>query len=318
MADDSPSHPPGDTASPRTLVVFVVKGFCMGAADVVPGVSGGTMALILGIYERLLKAIRAFDMSLLGTLARMDLRGALAHVDAWFLGALFSGLFAALIFFTRVVPLPQLITTHPQYIYALFFGLIIGSVVILFRELPAWKVRHFVALIVGAIAGWLVVTLVPVNTPDSWWFITFSGALAISAMILPGISGSFILLILQKYAYIFDAIGRFDFSVIIPFAAGCAVGLMAFSRILNWLLTRYHQATLTFIIGLLVASLWRIWPFQERVFISVRGKERLIESNPVFPVAVDGSLLVSALLMLAGLATVLIISAVARRRSDES
>ena len=159
-----------------------------------------------------------------------------------------------------------------------------------------------------------VVTLVPLQTPTASWFIFLCGAIAICAMILPGISGSFILLILQKYAYVFDAVGRFDFSVIVPFVLGCAVGLAAFSRFLGWLLARYHEATLFTIIGILTASLWSIWPFQERTFAVVRGKERLLSSTPVLPAQWDDTVLASLSLGLAGAVTVAVLAVLARRR----
>lgn len=304
--------------SPRALGGIVARGFCMGAADVVPGVSGGTMALILGIYERLLGAIRAFDVGALKLLLTGRINDAWRHVDGLFLLCLLSGIATAIVFFTRVVPLPLLITTHPEHVYGLFFGLIIGSVGLLLRELPGWRTQDWASLLTGAIAGWLVVTLVPVSTPETWWFVMIAGALAISAMILPGISGSFILLILQKYAFIFDALGRFDLTVIVPFAAGCGLGLMVFSRALHWLLGRFHQTTLVFIIGLLIASLWRIWPFQDRVYQVVRNKERLVSSTPVWPGGTELPIAMPATLMVTGLLAVILIGFMARRLSHDA
>jgi len=168
-------------------------------------------------------------------------------------------------------------------------------------------------LLLGLVAGLAVVNLVPVQTPTTAWFIFLCGALAISAMILPGVSGSFILLVLQKYAYIFDALGRLDFSVILPFVLGCGVGLALFSRFLGWLLDRFHEATMLIIIGVLTGSLWMIWPFQERSFAMVRGKERLIGSSPVLPESVDTAVLAALALAMTGAAVVLALDGVARR-----
>jgi putative membrane protein len=295
--------------SPRALGLISLKGFCMGAADVVPGVSGGTMALILGIYQRLLNAIGAFDFRLIKMIVRGEFSEALKATDLKFLVALGVGILTAVAFFTRVVPLPKLIGTHPELVYGLFFGLILGSIYVLLRALPAPKTVHLVMLLIGGVVGFLIVTLVPTSTPDAWWFILLSGCLAITAMILPGISGSFILLILQKYAYVLDAVGRLDFSVIVPFAAGCALGLLAFARVLAWLLGRFYQGTLTAIIGLLIASLYRIWPFQDRVFGTVRDKERLIESTPMWPQVLDANVGWALLLAIVGLAGVIAITA---------
>ncbi len=292
-------------------LVLASKGFCMGAADVVPGVSGGTMAFILGIYPSLLQAIRSFDLELLRLLGSGRLRQARDHAHLGFLIPLLLGDFAALMFFTRIVPLPQLIITDPEPVYGLFFGLIIGSIIILMRSMPPWRPIGWIQLLLGLALGWYVITLVPMNTPETPGFVFFSGAVAICAMILPGISGSFILLILKKYAYIFDAVGRLDLGIILPFAAGAIAGLMVFSRILVWLLKHYYQATVLAISGILMASLWSIWPFQERVYETVRDKPRLIASTPIWPPSWDGGLILPLALMLTGLAAVLLISRLA-------
>ena len=288
----------------------------MGAADVVPGVSGGTMALILGIYERLLRAIRAFDTILVRRLARGELEAAAAHVDLRFLLTLGTGIAAALYFFTRVVSLPALIEHHPVPVYSFFFGLIVGSMLVLSRALarPRWHDVAGVAAGVGL--GLLVVTVVPFETPTDTWFIFVCGALAICAMILPGISGSFVLLILRKYVYVFDAIGRFDLHVLIPFAVGAACGLAAFSRVLVWLLDRFHRHTLAVIIGLLGGSLWVVWPFQERTYAEVARKKQLVHSVPTWPESWDATLLAPVTLCLVGLALVLAIERVASRRGS--
>lgn len=286
----------------------------MGAADVVPGVSGGTMAFILGIYQRLLEAIRAFDLTAARLALTFKLRELIVRVDLVFLLALGLGIGSALLFFTRVVPLPTLIRTHPEHIYALFFGLIAGSIVILVRELGRLSANDWIAIVAGALVGFAVINMVPFETPEASWFVFVAGALAISAMIMPGISGSFILLLLQKYAYIFDAIGRFDFSIIIPFGLGCATGLLLFSRILAWLLRHFYRATLVTIIGILVASLWRIWPFQDRQYVVVRDKERLMASFPEIPGQFADTEIAALGLALLGLVTVLMLQFIATRK----
>lgn len=305
---------PKSKDSPSALALTAAKGFCMGAADVVPGVSGGTMAFILGIYQRLLEAIRAFDLTAARLALTFKLRELIVRVDLVFLLALGLGIGSALLFFTRVVPLPTLIRTHPEHIYALFFGLIAGSIVILARELGRLSAHDWIAIVAGALVGFAVINMVPFETPEASWFVFVAGALAISAMILPGISGSFILLLLQKYAYIFDAIGRFDFSIIIPFGLGCATGLMLFSRILAWLLRHFYRATLVTIIGILVASLWRIWPFQDRQYVVVRDKERLMASFPEIPGQFADTEIAALGLALLGLVAVLMLQFIATRK----
>lgn len=296
-------------------ILIAAKGFCMGTADVIPGVSGGTMAFILGIYRRLLEAIRAFDVKLVKLVLQRDIRAALKHTDVVFLLPLGLGIFAALMFFTRVVPLPTLIQTHPELIYGLFFGLIVASIIVLLRALEKLGLLDTLLLLTGALLGLGIVNLVPVDTPESNWFIFLSGALAICAMILPGISGSFILLILKKYAYVFDAIGRLDLSVILPFAVGAICGLMLFSRALTWLLGHYYQRTLVTISGLLVGSLWVIWPFQDRTYEVVRGKSRLVHSEPIWPLEWSSSVLSAAAFMVVGLFIVLILHNLSERKT---
>ena len=285
----------------------------MGSADIVPGVSGGTMALILGIYERLLEAIRSFDRAWLKELLGLRITAALARNDLGFLLPLAGGILLALLFFTRVVPLPTLIVTHPELVYGLFFGLILASVVVLMGEVENYGVREVLWALAGTVVGFAVVNLVPVATPNAAWFIFLCGFVAISAMLLPGISGSFILLILGKYAYIIDALGSFDVGVILAFTLGAFSGLIAFSRAIVWLLHHYHQATLLVIKGILIGSLWVIWPFQERIYETVRGKARLIGAQPVWPGAIDETVVLSAALAVAGFVLVMVIHRLSQR-----
>ncbi len=285
----------------------------MGSADIIPGVSGGTMALILGIYERLLNAITSFDRRWLADLLRLRLSKALSRNDLPFLIPLGLGIIAAIIFFTRVIPLPSLIISHAEIIYGLFFGLILGSIIILMGEVEKYGPRQVLVTAIGVLIGFTVVNLVPVETPTAAWFIFLCGFVAISAMLLPGISGSFILLILGKYAYIINALGDFNLSVILVFVAGAVSGLVVFSRAIVWLLQRYHQSTLLLIKGILIGSLWVIWPFQERIYETVRGKARLVGSSPSWPAEFDTTVMLSVLLLVAGLVLVMVIHRLSNR-----
>jgi putative membrane protein len=295
-------------------IILAAKGFCMGAADVVPGVSGGTMAFILGIYEQLIAAIRSFDVVWLQHVFKLEVKPALQRPHFGFLIPLVIGIFCALIFFTRVIPLPSLLHTHPEAIYGLFFGLIVGSIIALLPEAKRFDASMVFFLSIGIALGWFIVTLVPTNTPDAAWFIFLSGMLAISAMLLPGISGSFILLILRKYDTILNAIGHFNLMVLIPFGLGVLTGLVVFSRFLGWLLDRFYRATLLVIIGVLIGTLWVIWPFQVRQYEMIHNKERLMSSTPYWPDALSQPVIYALLMMLLGLALVLIIYAWANKR----
>ena len=263
--------------------IIVLKGFCMGAADVVPGVSGGTMAFILGIYTRFIDAIKSFDTAWMKAFVRLDRSTLLTRPDFPFIVPLVVGIFCAILFFTHVIPLPRLLETHPQYVYGLFFGLITGSIVVLIKGLGGLRAVDIPPLIAGLLLGIALVTAVPAETPDTWWFVMLCGALSICAMVVPGISGSFVLLLLGKYAYVLDAVGHFRMAVVAPFALGALVGLFSFTRLLSWLLHRYERAALLTISGILVASLWVVWPFQQRRYVEIRGALKWVESSPLLP-----------------------------------
>jgi putative membrane protein len=300
----------------KQKIILGAKGFCMGAADVVPGVSGGTMAFILGIYAQLINAIRSFDVIWLQHIFKLEVKSAFQRPHFGFLIPLIIGIFCALIFFTRVIPLPILLHTHPEPIYGLFFGLIIGSVFTLLPETKRFDLTAVFFLSFGILLGWLIVNLVPVETPDATWFIFLSGMLSISAMLLPGISGSFILLILRKYDTILNAIGHFNFMTLIPFGLGVLTGLVVFSRFISWLLARFYRATVLIIIGILIGSLWIIWPFQVRKYVEVHGKEKLISSTPYLPDAWNETVLFAVIMMFIGLGLIWIIYALGNKKEE--
>ncbi|MEM9692066.1 MAG: DUF368 domain-containing protein [Myxococcota bacterium] len=296
----------------------VFSGFCMGTADVVPGVSGGTMAVALGIYHQLLAAITSADKMAVASLLRFDLKALFGRVHWRFIGALLTGLALGLILMVKVVKLPLLIgptsDTRPL-VYAIFFGMVLGSAVTLGTHIKTWGVVRPVAMVAGIGIGFLVVTRVPVDTPDHPAFIFLCGSIAICAMLLPGISGSFILLILRKYAFILGAVSALQLSVVAPFLAGCVFGLLAFSRVLKWLLDRYHDTVLASLIGLLIGSLWRIWPYQDLTVEIIRHKPRVLAATPVMPTGLE---ITHVLALLGGLAFVVGIEFYAKRRSAKA
>lgn len=272
-----------DETTFKEAPLLYVKGFIMGSADIVPGVSGGTMALILDIYIRFLNAIKSVDGTLLKLFFTFKLKAAIEHVHLKFLVALMAGIFSAILFFTKVVPLQIYMFTHPEIVFGLFFGLIVGSIYILVKSLESlgWKEGGFLAI--GTGIGLWIVNLVPANTPENPLFIFFSGVISISAMILPGISGSYILLILRKYDFILSQISKLGgvetidaLMTLIPFGLGVVVGLALFSRFLSWLLAKYYSQTISILIGFLIGSLFVIWPFQTREYVeSIRETEIL-------------------------------------------
>jgi len=290
MTDETP-----DLKTWKEVPLLWLKGFLMGSADVVPGVSGGTMALITGIYTRLLDAIKSVDRKALILLFRFRFKALLEAVHWRFLLVLLSGMFTAILFFTRMVPLPELLFTHPEIIYGLFFGLILGSIYLLLKDVYPFSIVHPVYLLIGTGLGYWVVNLVPTSTPDTWWFIFFSGSIAICAMILPGISGSFILLILGKYTYIFGQFKELGgpqtleaLTILSIFGLGVLTGISLFSRVLSWTLHRYTRPTLLVLIGFLIGSIVVIWPWQERSYEYLREEVVVKLEDPRYQQALTG------------------------------
>jgi putative membrane protein len=276
-AQSKVTEPTSDLKDWKKAPLLWLKGFLMGSADVVPGVSGGTMALITGIYTPLLDAIKSVDRHALSHLLRFRFRALFEGVHWRFLLVLLTGIFTAILFFTRVIPLPELLFTHPEIIYGLFFGLILGSIYLLLKDVYPFSIAQSGFLLIGTALGYWVVNLVPTSTPDTWWFIFFSGAIAICAMILPGISGSFILLILGKYSFIFGQFKELGgpetmqaLTILFIFGLGVLTGISLFSRVLSWTLHRYTRQTLLVLIGFLIGSIVVIWPWQERSYEYLR------------------------------------------------
>lgn len=285
----------------------------MGTADVVPGVSGSTMAYILGIYEQLLHALTRVNKEWMGKVLSLKISEALRDIPFVFLLPLALGIVLALALFTQIIPIPYLLKTHPEPVYGLFFGLIMGSIIMICVQHFRPRALDVFLLIAGTLAGYLMVTLIPTDTPDDGWFLFICGAVAICAMLLPGVSGSFILLVMGKYALILGALGELDFAIILPFVAGCAFGLLSFSHLLYWLIKRYHDISIMAIAGLMLGSIYVIWPFQNRVFVEVRGKERLIETTPIWPTSPALALEV-ALIALIGVVFVLFLYRLQRQK----
>jgi putative membrane protein len=278
----------------------VLRGMCVGTADLIPGVSGGTMALILGIYKRLITAIAHVDMAFLRHLRQREIAAALRRIDFLFLLPLGIGAILAIIIFTRIVPLSVLVTEFPEAMFGFFFGLIAASVIGLLEHVGAGSRLHWIWLILGAAFGLAISILVPVRTPDDIWFVFLCGMIAIAAMLVPGISGSFALLILGKYTDMIDALGRLDFSFLVPLAAGIIAGALAFSRAIAWLLTHYQRQTMLTVVGVLAGSLLAVWPFKEREYALIDEKMRLIASEPYFPDRLDGVVAMGLAAMVAG------------------
>lgn len=264
----------------RNYLLLILRGCAMGAADVVPGVSGGTIAFITGIYEELINSIRSIDWQAVKLLARFQLAAFWKKINGNFLLSVVLGIGISI--FSLAKLMTWLLEHHPIYIWSFFFGLIIASSILVAKEIKKWNAGTVIALVIGAGAAYTITVMTPAETPDTWWFILLSGAIAICAMILPGISGAFILLLMGKYSYILGAVSSLNIGVILLFVVGAIAGIVSFSHLLSWLLKNYHTATVAVLTGFMIGSLNKVWPWKEtlQTYIDSHGIEKpLVEAN---------------------------------------
>ena len=265
---------------PRGYLALFCKGLAMGAADVVPGVSGGTIAFISGIYEQLLSALGSFNLTALQVLRKHGVGAAWRHVQGTFLMVLFSGVLLSIATFAHLFE--YLLAHHPLLVWGFFFGLIAASVIYIWRKIPVRSVVCWLLLLAGAGLMLGIAFFPHIQIQPDPLYIFGAGMLAICAMILPGISGSFILLLLGMYPIILTAIVQLDMLIIALFGAGCVTGLLVFSRFLGWLLRRFHSLTLAVLTGFLVGSLVVVWPWQRLVVVAGEHSRHPVEQAQLF------------------------------------
>ncbi|MBN1992763.1 MAG: DUF368 domain-containing protein [Anaerolineae bacterium] len=288
----------------------------MGSADVVPGVSGGTMAFILGIYEELINSIRNLaSPKTARLLLGFKFKQMYDELPWRFLLALGIGIFAAILSLARF--LEYMLQNQPVFIWSFFFGLVLASILTVSKRIRQWRWTIFVGLALGAVAAWVIVGLVPLETPNDAWFLFLSGALAICAMILPGISGAFILVLLGKYEYVLAAVNNREIMTLALVAAGAVIGLATFAQILGWFFKRYHDTTVAVLMGFILGSLRKIWPWKETVeFIERHGQQIPIRQINVLPEAFNGEVALAILLAMVGFALVIVLDYLASRKKE--
>lgn len=245
----------------KQYFLLFFKGIAMGAADVVPGVSGGTIAFITGIYEELIDSIRGLTPAALLVWYREGFASFWRHINGTFLAVLFSGVLLSLVSLANAVT--YCLEHYPLLVWGFFFGLVLASTIYIGRQLPFNKATVWAAFIVGTLIALGVSVAKPVALPGEWWMAFIAGAIAICAMILPGISGSFLLLLMGMYSFILQAVTTFNVPILASFLAGCILGLLLFSHFLSWLLHHYHTVTLAALTGFLLGSLNIVWPWKQ-------------------------------------------------------
>jgi putative membrane protein len=266
----------------RWLGIYL-RGLAMGAADVVPGVSGGTVAFITGIYEELLASIKAVNPAAVRLLFSAGPAAAWRHINGNFLLLLGLGILTSIFSLAKLIS--QLLEQQPLLVWSFFFGLILASSIHMARQLKCWNVQTLVALGAGIAIALVIALLKPAQLPPTPLLVFLAGAIAICAMILPGISGSFILLLLGMYSHILAAVKQLDLLLLVFFAAGCGVGLLSFANLLSWLFRRFHELTLSLLTGFLVGSLYLVWPWKHTLssYLNSRGELMALTRKNVLP-----------------------------------
>jgi putative membrane protein len=264
----------------RKPILLLIKGIAMGAADVVPGVSGGTIAFITGIYEELLSTIANINIGLLKTLKKEGVVSFWKAINGSFLMPLFAGIALSILSLAHAVT--YAIDNYPLLVWGFFFGLIIASIIIIGKSISHWRLSAIVSLIIGAGIAFWITLLNPGQGSTQLWYIFLSGLLAICAMILPGISGAFILLLMGSYHLVLGAIKNFELITLVTFAAGCVTGLLSISKLLAWAFKNFNNLIISLLTGFLIGSLNKVWPWKQTIStrINSHGAEvPFIQSN---------------------------------------
>lgn len=303
----------------KKYLLLYLKGIAMGAADVVPGVSGGTIAFISGIYGQLLDALAKMPQGIV-LLLKGRVREAWALVHANFLLVLLAGILTSILTLARLIV--WLLEHQAIPLWSFFFGLILISCWVVGREIKQWNLRALLAFAVGVLAAWYITVAAPLSWGQDYLSLFFAGAIAICAMILPGISGSFLLLLMGLYHFVLGAVKNLELGVIAVFALGCAFGLLGFARILRFALQRFHDITLALLTGVMFGSLNKVWPWKQitSFYTNSAGEQVALNQANLLPwqfaelTGQDAQLLLAVLLAVAGFGLVLLLEMFARKK----
>jgi putative membrane protein len=273
----------------------------MGSADIVPGVSGGTIAFIFGIYEQLIQSIKTVTGKTLNLLLQKKIKQSIQSIPVKFLLPIFIGILSALFSLANIIS--YLLDKQPVYIWSFLFGLVLSSIIIVKNRVKSWNNTNIILLITSTICTYILVGAVPVETSESIPMYFLSGVIAICAMILPGISGSFLLVIMGKYQQILNAVVEKNFIILIAVMAGAVIGLALFARVLSWLFKNYHDLTISILIGFLIGSLRKVWPWKVtlQTYTDSHGEILPLVQKNIFPPAIDYSFFISMALFALGI-----------------
>ncbi|RDY61037.1 DUF368 domain-containing protein [Flagellimonas nanhaiensis] len=296
-------------------IFIALKGMAMGAADVVPGVSGGTIAFISGIYEELITSINNINLSLITTLRKEGFKAFWNKLNGNFLLALFLGIFTSVLSLAKF--LSWLLENHPILLWSFFFGLVLASIFLVGKEISKWNLGTIAILLIGAAIAYFITELPANENVDGLPYLFLSGALAICAMILPGISGAFILVLLGSYKTILDAVHERDLKIVITVALGAIFGLLSFAKLLKWMFSHYKNMTLALLTGFILGSLNKIWPWKKVLETKTFGdKTKVIDDMNVWPSSFEGEnqLLLAIILAIIGFSLIFILEKLASKK----
>jgi putative membrane protein len=302
----------------KNYLLLVLRGMGMGAADVVPGVSGGTIAFITGIYEELVYSIKSINIEALKFLFTGRWKSFWKQVNGNFLLAVFGGVFISVLSLARLMEF--LLEHHPVLIWSFFFGLIMASSYVVSRKITRWRYVKVLALAGGIGIAFCITSVTPATTSDASWFVVLSGAMASCAMILPGISGSFILLILGKYEFALTAVNDRIIVDLLLLASGAVLGLVLFSNLLSWLLKKYYEVTIALLVGFMIGSLNKIWPWKETLkTLVVNGEVKPLVEKNILPSAgnADHRIWMAVLMAILGMALIILIELILTKKPSE-
>jgi putative membrane protein len=273
--------------SVKDYIILYLKGFGMGSADVVPGVSGGTVAFIAGIYEELVGSISRINLKAIQVLRKDGFATFWKHVNGNFFVVLLAGIATAILSFAKLIT--HLIDTQPVLIWSFFFGLVFTSIFFVAKRVKQWSVNRYISFAIGAALAYYITILPAQPESGALWYIFICGMIAICAMILPGISGSFILLLMGSYSIVLTSLHELNIPVIITFAAGALIGILSFSHVLKWMFAHYHDITIALLSGFLLGSLNKIWPWKEvtKSFLKEDGEVIALEERNILPAAYE-------------------------------
>lgn len=309
----------------REHIANILKGAGMGAANVIPGVSGGTIALITGIFERLINAIKSFGPTALKLLLKGKMKAFAAHTDLGFLGAVLVGILVAIVSLARLFD--YLFNYYPVYIWSFFFGLVLASVYFVGKTVDKWSPSVIISFVIGTAIAVFISVLNPATESSNFFYLMLCGVAAICSMILPGLSGSFILFIMGNYKLVaIDAVNERNFDILFPVLLGAVVGLIAFSHFLSWLLKKYKDQTISILTGFILGSVSILWPWQKAVFlydelgnkIFKQGEAIVVRYERILPDTSGMEFWMAMLFIVLGIASIWLIEKSAEKKVGEN